>query len=148
MNRQLPLLALLCVSAQLYAADSQVYKWTDAAGVVHYTDAPPPKETLNVQTVRVSGGDRPRAVALDNSDANATTAPKDASATNPPPANTADTPDNRTKLCQSARGNLEMLQSKFPVSIAGADGKPQQLDDKGRQDQITSANAQVAQYCQ
>jgi hypothetical protein len=51
-------------------------------------------------------------------------------------------------LCQSARGNLEMLQSKFPVSIAGADGKPQPLDDKGRQDQITSANAQVAQYCQ
>jgi len=93
MNRKLPLLALLLVAASAYAADSQVYKWTDAGGVIHYSDAPPPKDTQNVQTVRVSGGDRPRAVASDNGEAaDATDKPKDTAAANPPAQDAAATP--------------------------------------------------------
>jgi hypothetical protein len=59
----------------------------------------------------------------------------------------ADTTANRVKACAQARGNLELLQSKFPVSVAGADGKAQALDDKARQGQIADANAQIALYC-
>ncbi|MDR3389293.1 MAG: DUF4124 domain-containing protein [Rudaea sp.] len=147
MNRKLPLLALALVAASAYAADAQVYKWTDAAGVVHYSDAPPPKDTLNVQTVRVSGGDRPHAVNNENNETNgAADKPRDTASGNPAPADAsmADTPDNRAKLCETARGNLELLQSKFPVTITGTS---QPLDDKARQAQVAAANAAVELYC-
>ncbi len=147
MNRKLPLLALLLVAASAYAADSQVYKWTDASGVIHYSDAPPPKETQNVQTVRVSGGDRPRAVGGDNGDpADAADKAKTAAAGNPAAA-PADPAAGRAKDCQVSRSNLELLQGKMPVAVKNADGTTQALDDKARQAQIAAANAQIAINC-
>jgi len=143
MNRQLLLLALLCATASAHA--EQVYKWTDAAGVVHYSDATPPKDALNVQTVRVTGGDRPHAVQpSDNAEA---AAAPDAKAPAAAPAATqapSDTPEGRAQICQAARNNLEILQSKFQVSTPGSN-KP--MDDKVRQAQIAAANAQIATYC-
>ena len=144
MKSKLLLLALLCAAAS--ASAEQVYKWIDAAGVVHYSDAPPPKDTQNVQTVRVSGGDRPHASAAATE--NNTEAPKDGGGAAPsaaPPAaagTTAET-DLKKKNCQQARANLELLQSNYPVAMG--DGKA--LDDKGRQQQIADTNAQVSFYC-
>jgi hypothetical protein len=63
MKPVLIVLALCFAAASAYAEQGQVYKWTDAGGVVHYSDAPPPKDVTNVQTVKVSGGDRPRSPA-------------------------------------------------------------------------------------
>ncbi len=146
MNRNtLLLLALLGCVGVAQAAQEQVYKWTDAAGVVHFSDAPPPRGTLNVQTVRVSGGDRPHAVPVDNDEAGKNPAPSNAA---PPTTNMTDSPENRAKECQSAHNNLELLQSKFPVSVKTADGSAQALDDKARAAQVASANAQIALYCQ
>jgi len=51
------------------------------------------------------------------------------------------------KACAQARANLELLRSKFAVSVAGANGEATPLDDKGRQAQIADANAQIALYC-
>src|ERR1700758_4802680 len=62
MTRTIFFLALAAASTA-FAAGGQVYKWTDAQGVVHYSDAPPPTTQTNVQTVRVTGGDRPHDVA-------------------------------------------------------------------------------------
>jgi len=153
MNRQLLSLALLCTAASAYAAGEQVYKWTDASGIVHYSDAPPPKDAQNVQTVRVTGGDRPHAVAPE---AEAPAAEKPARKSTdanggdeqaPPQNNVAleNTPENRAQMCQQARNNLELLNSKFPVSVAGTN---QAMDDKQRQAQIAAANAQVSLYCE
>ena len=61
MTRTIFFLAMCLPVAAASAAQSQVYKWTDAQGVVHYSDAPPPTTQANVQQVRISGGDRPRA---------------------------------------------------------------------------------------
>lgn len=151
MKRQLLLLTLLCAAATAHAGEGQVYKWTDAAGIVHYSDAPPPRDTQNVQTVRVTGGDRPHAVAsaADNTEA-PDKKPEAAAGAGTPPATDAtfaDTPENRAKNCQQARANLDVLQSKYPVSVTGADGKATALDDKARQARIDAANAQVAQNC-
>jgi hypothetical protein len=145
MNRQLLSFALLCATVSAHA--EQVYKWTDAAGVVHYSDATPPKDALNVQTVRVSGGDRPHAIPTDSADASAPAADAKPDAAPAPaaPATQTDTPEARAQLCQAARNNLEVLQSKFQVSMPGTN-KP--MDDKTRQLQIAAANAQAAAYCQ
>jgi uncharacterized protein DUF4124 len=147
MKRKLLLLVLVSTVATAYATPGQVYKWTDAGGVVHYSDSPPPKDATSAQTVRVTGGDRPHAIPTENVDPAAK--PADPNADKPPGPNVAmdDTPDNRVKACDSARSNLTLLQGKGAVAVNGADGKPQTLDDKGRQAQIADANAQIALYC-
>jgi len=140
-------LAVCFAAASAYAGQGQVYKWTDAGGVVHYSDAPPPKDVTNVQTVRVSGGDRPRAVSMDSSEGGEQ--PKDSAAGTggTQPTVMPDTAGNRVKACATARSNLELLNSKFPVTVTGGDGKAQALDDKQRQAQIADANAQINLYC-
>jgi hypothetical protein len=144
MKRNLLLLALLCAATA--ASAEQVYKWTDAAGVVHYSDAPPPRETQNVTTVRVTGGDRPHAVPME---ATPESQPKpDAGGAQPPAqgTNTASA-DQKKQNCDIARANLDLLNTTHPVAVKGADGKQQTLDDKGRQAQIAEANAQVTYFC-
>jgi hypothetical protein len=147
MNRnKLMLLALLGCVGTAFAAQAQVYKWTDANGVVHFTDTPPPQSTANVQTIQVTG-DLPHATPAANGAS--VDLPKNANVDNPPEAtDVADTAENRAKACQTARNNLELLQSKFTVTIPSAYGKTQELDEKDRADQITRANAQITLYCQ
>ena len=148
MNRQWLFLAALCAAAAVHAAqEQQVYKWTDAAGIVHYSDAPPPKDVQNVQTVRVTGGDRPHAVPTENTEAATAAAAANGAGQQAANGPVADTPDNRAKACSTARRNLELLQSKYAVAVTGPDGKPAPMDDKARQSQITDANAQVTLFC-
>jgi len=140
MNRNLILLVLACAAASATAVDKQqVYKWTDANGIVHFSDAPPPQDTKNVQELHLSGGTTTASApaAADN--------PKDAAATaaNGAPANA---PDEAT-LCKQSRANLELLQGKTPVGIAGADGKAQALDDQARQAQIANAKLAISRFC-
>ena len=138
MNRIVILLVLACAATSISAADkSQVYKWTDANGVVHFSDAPPPQDTKNVQSLHLAGG---------TTTAGATAAadqPKDAAAAGARPANA---PDEAT-LCKQSRANLELLQGKTPVGIAGTDGKPQALDDQARDAQIANAKLAISRYC-
>lgn len=145
MNRTLVLLALSCFMIGAYAADQQVYKWTDASGVVHFSDAPPPKDAKDVQLMRVSSSDRPR---------NVDSTPNSETGSNPegenggtPAAAPADPKDANAKACATARNNLEILNSKMPVSVTGPDGKAIPLDDKARAAQIAAANANVELYC-
>jgi len=141
------LLAVMLVASTAFAGSGQVYKWTDAQGVVHYSDAPPPTTQSNVQTVRVTGGDRPHDVTSASSSTESNDSQQQPGQTqvaqNTPPGAAVD----HSKDCATARSNLELLQSKFQVTVNGADGKPVQLDDKARQVQLAAANAQVAVYC-
>ena len=51
-TRTLSLLALGAILPALALADNaQVYKWTDAAGVVHYSDKPPAGSVADLQTL-------------------------------------------------------------------------------------------------
>lgn len=143
-------LLMLCgVVASAHAAQGQVYKWTDASGIVHYSDAPPPQDTSNVQTVRVSGGDRPHAMTNDapaeGADADKAKGPADNGL--PQTTTMADNADNRVQACTAARNNLDLLNSKFPVAVTGSDGKSRALDDSQRRAQIADANAQISLYC-
>jgi Domain of unknown function (DUF4124) len=145
MLRTIVILAMCSAAASTFAASGQVYKWTDAQGVVHYSDAPPPMTQQNVQTVRVSGGDRPHAVDADSSAEPAAAKPVEAK---PPETVAQAAPTNQhDKDCSNARSNLELLQSKFQVSVTSSDGKAVALDEKARQAQIADMNAQIATFC-
>jgi hypothetical protein len=143
MTRSILFLAFMATSAA-FAANGQVYKWTDAQGVVHYADAPPPNTQPNVQTVRVSGGvSTAAATAATDPNAPAQTQPAQTQVAQnaPAPAN------DHARDCANARSNLELLQSKFQVSVTDSAGKAVALDDKARQAQVADMNAQIAAYC-
>ena len=145
MKRAVIVFTLACTAAGVFAADKQqVYKWTDANGVLHFSDAPPPSDTKNVQALRLSGGTTQAAVTASsqaNPAAPAATATAAAAATAPVPP-----PDDAT-LCKQSRSNLELLQSKTTVGIAGTDGKALVLDDKARESQIANAKLAIARFC-
>lgn len=145
MKRKLLLAALSCCLAVAYAAEQQVYKWTDAAGVVHFSDAPPPKDARDVQIIRVSSNDRPHSVETANTEPGSQ--PESGTAADAGNPSDAKPADAALKACANARNNLDLLNSKVQVSMMGADGKPQPLDEKTRAAQIAAANAQIAAYC-
>ena len=136
MHRSLIAVALLLLAPLVTA---QVYKWTDASGTVHYSEAPPAQGT-KYSKVKTNG----------TADAPAP-APAAPAATEPSPETTAqpvaDTPENRGKLCKSLQANLAALNGSAPV-VMEKGGKPTALDDSQRKQQIAADTAQYNQYCQ
>ena len=141
MHRSLIAVALL-LFAPLCAA--QVYKWTDASGTVHYSEAPP-AEGVKYSTVTTTGTVEPLAKPATQG------TPEDGAGGSTEPTvqatTVADTPENRKSLCASLQSNLATLQGGGPV-VMEKNGKPSALDASQRQQQIATAQAQYDQYCQ
>lgn len=141
MHRSLIAVALLLLAP---LATAQVYKWTDASGTVHYSEAPPVQGT-NYKEVKTTGS----AAAL------AAPAPKNSQGGSEghsepslePAKPVADTPENRAKLCESLKSNLAALQGSGPV-VMQQDGKATALDTDQRKQQVGAAQSQYDQYCQ
>jgi hypothetical protein len=148
-NRSLFLFVLAAMLGSTWAAQKQqVYKWTDANGVVHFTDSPPPKDTPNVQSVRMVGGTTATAPATPEPAEDKTPqgpTPSNAIPGTTAPATNADPED--AARCMTARANLELLQGDASVGIPGADGKTEPLDDKSRAAQLANAKLAVARFC-
>jgi hypothetical protein len=137
---------LLIATALLLAAPlvmAQAYKWTDANGTVHYSDAPPPQGT-KYKKVTTTGTVEPLAGASEGrgSDTTDKSPPSAASAQKP----MADTPENRTKLCGTLKSNLDTLKGNGPV-VMEQDGQQKLMDAGQRQQQQASTEAQYKQYC-
>lgn len=134
---------LIAVTLLLLAplAIAQVYKWTDASGTVHYSQAPPASGT-NYKQIKTNGSVEPLAapVAKNPAESNSEAAAM-------PGKPIADTPENRGKLCESLKSNLAALQGSGPV-VMQQEGKPTALDDGQRKQQIDTTQAQYQQYCQ
>jgi len=142
MKRIMIVLVLACAAASAAAADKQqVYKWTDANGVVHFSDAPPPQDTKNVQSLHLAGGTTTAGTTA------AADKPKDATLAGVTAANAVPDATDEAALCKQARANLELLQGKTPVGIAGTDGKAQVLDDEARDRQIANAKVAISRFC-
>ena len=147
MNRQWMLIALLGTMAAAQAADA--YRWVDANGVVHYSDAPPPVE-FKAELVHLPGtgtkaGTAGAAGALPDEPAKADDSEEPGE--KKPPGVLASSVQSAEKRCADARANLEVLQRSGPVGIDSGNGKPQPLDDNTRQRQIGNAQTIIATYC-
>jgi hypothetical protein len=136
MHRSLIAVALLLLAP---LATAQVYKWTDAGGTVHYSQAPP------AQGIKFS-----KMVTTGTAEPLVKPAPKDDTGGSSEPSverkPVADTPENRSKLCESLKSNLATLQGSSPV-VMQQDGKSMALDAAQRKQQIDAAQAQFNQYC-
>lgn len=138
--RRLLIATALLLAAPLVAA--QAYKWTDANGTVHYSDAPPPQGT-KYNKVTTSGSVEPLvtpapAVSSDGS-AEVPTKPNN---TQP----VADTPENRAKLCSNLKSNMETLKSQGPV-VMDDGGQQKVMNSDQRKQQQAAAQSQYQQYC-
>ncbi|MEL1266166.1 DUF4124 domain-containing protein [Pseudoxanthomonas putridarboris] len=113
----------LCLVAALTAQAQQIYQWKDSKGVTHYSDSPPPDQ--QAQNRRINHYGAPAAEAT-------------------PAGQPVENPQ-----CTTARKNLEILGNQGPVQQdTDGDGKPDTtLDDAGRANQRSLAEAAVKAYC-
>ncbi len=138
MQRSLIAVALLLL-APLAAA--QVYKWTDASGTVHYSEAPPAQGT-KFSKVTTTGTVEPLATPAPGE-----TAGGSRQAPAEPAKPVADTPENRSKMCETLKANLTALQGGGPV-VMQQGGKTVALDGDQRKQQTAAAQTQYDQFCQ
>ncbi len=141
--RRLLIATALLLAAPLVAA--QAYKWTDAKGTVHYSDAPPPQGTkfskvTTSGTVEAPASSEP-ALPSANSGASQPAA-KPAQSSLP----VQDTPENRAKLCDSLKHNIDTLKGNGPV-VMQQDGQSKLIDADQRQQQTATAEGQYRQFC-
>jgi hypothetical protein len=139
MKRTWFLLVLLTIA--LPAAATDMYSWTDANGVKHFSDSPPPTSATKAQRLKLKGG-----VTTGDDAANVQ---KEEAAKSSGPALAAAAgyaPEDIKRNCDIARKNQTNLEGqKLPVD---ADGYPADLEAaKTRQAQMDKAAQQVKLFC-
>lgn len=130
------------------SADAQVYKWKDANGTVHYSDAPPIGTDYQKVQVNTNVATPVTPAPIPGNSASTNSSPQTAAQS--APASTAPVPDttnNRTKLCKQLDSNITLLNSNSPVLSSGNGGPPQNLTDAQRKQALASAHSQKKQYC-
>lgn len=138
-------LSLACMASLANA--QQIYKWKDASGVTHFSQSPPSSGTHFTKMhltgePEVTSNPAPSAPAGDDEPDN-NSAPQRTAAAG---GTQADTPANRAELCKQLASNISLLQGKQPV-VTGGNGKQEVMGDSARQQQLSTARAQQAQYC-
>ena len=117
-------LAFAAAPALAQQTAGEVYKWTDANGVTHYSQTPPANGRYEHRLITSNG-----AVTAASAKPEATT-----------PANAQ---------CTTARANIAALQAEGDVQFdADGDGTPDRVLDAGqRTAQLELAEAAVKAYC-
>lgn len=156
MKSRLLLCALLCLPM---IAGAKVYKWVDKDGNVHFTETPPPEETVKAEEVDVSRSElsesqRQEAIRLkrnrdpgdSQSAANDDAALKDRQKAIEAQME-ADYQAQRIKACNSAKVNLQMMQSGGRVYEQNDAGERIPIGDDDRAQRVTHYQGKVKQYC-
>lgn len=117
-------LAFAAAPALAQQTAGEVYQWTDANGVTHYSQTPPAQGRYEHRVITSSGAA--------------------AAAGSEPVAAQADNPQ-----CTTARANIAALQGEGEVQMdADGDGKADRtLDADQRASQLELAQAAVKAYC-
>lgn len=134
-------LMLLALALALPASAGDMYSWTDANGVRHFSDSPPPASVKNAKRVAVHGGvTTPAPQAAD-------AAQKPSSSGGPAMAAAAGySPEDIKRNCEIAKGNLASLQANAPAK----DDKGAPIDAAAaaeHQAQLDKANQQIRLFC-
>jgi len=126
---------LLLGACALSASAQQVYTWTDANGVKHFSDSPPPKNTVDAKKLNVRGGVSSTEVESADAEAGADSAgPKMAAAA-------GYSAEDIKRNCEIARGNMNALNASVPA----ADASPEAQVD--HQERVGKAQQQLNLFC-
>lgn len=142
---------LLIVLAPLTGAAQQLYRWVDAQGKVHYSDAPPPPGARGVKTLPPAAGGgtpaaspskswqekemefRQRRAAEAEAQARKERAEEEAR--------------QRRANCETARSRLRLLESGERLVTTNAQGEREFLDDAARERALDEARKAVETWC-
>jgi len=129
---------LAAVAATAGHSADKVYKWKDAAGVVHFSDAPPPKGTEfdNVRIVNQSA-----AITQDQAAQQQAAAKPGEGEAKPAAA-----PAGESQRCRSARERVAMLNSSSPLSVE-RDGKLVDMTAAERAAELRIATTTIESIC-
>lgn len=139
MKRNWFLLALLTSCLPAIAAD--MYSWTDANGVKHFSDSPPPANVAKAQKLKVKGGVTTSSESDEEQKAEASKSSGPALA-----AAAGYAPEDIKRNCEIARKNLTVLDAQnVPL---GANGDQASEDAaKNHAAQVEKANQQIKLFC-
>ena len=142
-------IAALTVSAG--AAASEIYKWTDADGNVHYEDRPTgaeSEERLDITYRRTdSSAVSQRVQSRLDAQASRDEAESVAAAAEKEAADNAAAAAERQKACQRSRARLESYLQARRLYRTDANGERVYLDDAQRQEARQKAEEQIAEFC-
>jgi hypothetical protein len=159
------ILLMLFALAVATTAAAQAYKWVDQDGKIRYGDTPPPG--VKATPLKTPSGPRPPAPSADTAkkdDAKKDgTAKKDEKPLTPEQAfqkrqkeraeaddkaqkERAEADDKRQN-CESARSQLNTIQSGQRISTTNADGERSYMDDEQRERALQQAQRAVADWC-
>ena len=149
---KLLLAASLCISAALLQspARGEMYKWTNAAGEVQYTQVPPPG---GIKTEKIQGAPPP----ADDPDKINEKLQNEVDAMDETLARQEEEARKKSshqeideayeKNCISARNNLAALQEGGRKRYLTADGQVIHLSEEERQQRINEAKDQIDESC-
>ena len=148
-------LALTCaVAAMALAASafaSEIYKWTDAEGNVHYEDRPsgaPSEERLELTYRRTdSSAVSQRIQTRLDRQAEKAEAKSAAASQEREAAEQAAAAEERASTCARAQARLESYRQARRLYRTDANGERVYLDDTQRQQARQKAEEQVAEFC-
>lgn len=145
---------ILAIAALAFAASapaSEIYKWTDEEGNVHYEDRPsgaPTEERLALNYRRTdSGAVQQRVNARHEREAERAEAKSQAEAAEREAADNAAAAAERQQACERARARLETYLQSPRLYRTDANGERVYLDDKQRQEARRKAEEQVTEFC-
>lgn len=131
-------------------ANAEIYKWTDAKGVVHYTANKPVQKKIKTENIE----NKIRNAAGKHKNPASKTATKLSTDSN---RSNDDGDEKKTKMagpdaalisyCKSQRSNLSALQENFRNTWQDADGKKKKLNQKERKTKIELLQKQLAEDC-
>ncbi|ENO93256.1 hypothetical protein C662_08385 [Thauera sp. 28] len=162
-----PAVVLLALLIAL-PASAQIYRWTDSAGQVHFTDTPPPSEDYAViQRPRTTAAPTPAAVAPEpapesedeTAEAQAgpqTTAEREQALrkrrlekeeAEAKQQDEAAREAERKRFCEDTANQITALRSGQRVSRFNARGEREFLDDSARAAETERLERQIAEHC-
>ncbi|MCW8918627.1 MAG: DUF4124 domain-containing protein [Gammaproteobacteria bacterium] len=126
----LTLLLATLFSANTLAAN-KLYKWTDEAGNVHYSEKPP--------------SDRTTDVVISDTQPKAETVSPDTTPLEIPQATDQEAARQLAERCQSLYHELERYQTRAP--IADGEGNVMVISEEMREAKLISIKAELDQFC-
>lgn len=138
-------ITVMLVGAMLVAGAASAqnaYKWTDAQGVTHYSDQPPPAGKA-ANTIRLQGSSEPRVAAAGSTPAPASPAQAAGAQTALAEADAA----ARAANCAKAKENLTTLASGAILVDSTDPDSAKRLQDFEVENAKRKAQGEVSTYC-
>lgn len=134
-------LSVLLIALPTTSISTEVYRWVDAEGKVHYSDRPgpsPTQEVVNLPAANVAAPLPPMSIRSETSQ------------TAPNKEKTSPSKEEATKRCNDARDRLTFLEERIPnrIMITGEDGKPARMTVERWELEKKKARDRMTEYCQ